>query len=214
MDRDKTLFMVIGLLAGFICGYVMHEFMAARQPAPGWATTAGNVSPSGPGAAGQRASGAAGQRGPGAPGGAAGGGGPAMEQVQQLAAHVRDNPEDAAAVRQLADLNYDISNWQRAAELYEQYLKLNAADIDVMTDLGATYRHLGKQQEALEQFRNVRKLNPDNWQSRYNEILILAFDMDDLPAANAALDELVSMQPDNPEVARLATALKKRAQGA
>ncbi len=206
MNRDKALFMVIGLLAGFICGYVMHEFMAARQPPPNWPTAAGGASPARPAASsGQRASGAT------APGA---GSQPAMEQVQQLAAHVRENPEDASAIRQLANLNYDISNWQRAAELYARYLELDAADFDVMTDLGATYRHLGKPQEALEQFRNVRKLAPEHWQSRYNEVLVLAFDLNDLSAADAAMGELISMQPDNSEVARLAAELKKRAQGA
>ncbi len=199
MDRDKVLFTVIGLLAGFICGYVMHEAMAARQPSPTWSSASSTSATANP---------AAGGTGP-APGGQ-----PAMEQVQQLAAHVRENPEDAKAIRQLANLNYDISNWQRAAELYSRYLELEADDLDVMTDLGATYRFLRKPQEALEQFRSVRQLAPDHWQSRYNEVLVLAFDLNDLPAAGVAMKELVSMQPDNPEVARLAAELKKRAQGA
>ena len=149
MDRDKVLFMVIGLLAGFICGYVMHEVMAARQPAPRWqAAGATRNAPTG----GQTSAGGAGTTS----------GQPAMEQVQQLAAYVRDNPDDARAIRQLANLNYDISNWQRAAELYSRYLELEGVDFDVMTDLGATYRYLGKPQEALEQFRNVRDVAPDH----------------------------------------------------
>lgn len=206
MNRDKALFIVIGFLAGFIGGYVTHEFMAVRQPAPGWPAAAGLGSPARPTASNQRNSGAT-----AAP---AAGSQPAMEQVQQLAAYVRDNPEDASAIRQLANLNYDISNWQRAAELYSRYLELDASDFDVMTDLGATYRYLGKPQQALEQFRKVRKLAPEHWQSRYNEVLVLAFDLNDLPAANAALGELVSMQPENAEVARLVAELKKRAEGA
>ncbi len=209
MDRDKGMFLVIGLLAGFICGYLAHEFMAARQPTPGWAARGGPVAPA-----------AAGRPGPGTPGGgqqgsgATGGGQPAMEQVQQLAAHVRDNPDDARAIRQLADLNYDISNWQRAAELYSRYLELEGGNADVMTDLGVTLRFMGKPQEALEQFRAVRDLVPDHWQARYNEVLVLAVDLDDLAAASAALDELVSIQPDNPQVVRLAAELKKRTEGA
>ncbi len=208
MNRDKVLYTVIGLLAGFICGYVMHEVMAARQPAPGWASTSGRPATAG-GAprANPAASGAAAASG-------SAGSQPAMEQVQRLAAYVRENPEDASAIRQLADLNYDISNWQRAAELYSRYLELDATDVDVMTDLGATYRHLSRPQDALEQFRNARELAPDNWQARYNEVLVLAFDLNDLPGADAAMGELVSMQPDNPQVAHLAEELKKRSQGA
>lgn len=197
MNRDNILFTMIGLLAGFIGGYLMHEVMAERQPAPIRSPALRADSPAKPTG--------------GAP---PAGGQPAMEQVQQLAAHVRENPEDAEAIRLLANLNYDISNWQRAAELYSRYLGLEANDFDVMTDLGATYRHLGKPQEALEQFRNVRQLAPAHWQSRYNEVLVLAFDLNDLPAAGIAMDELMSMQPDNQEVVRLAAELKKRTEGA
>ena len=209
MDRDKILFTVIGLLAGFIAGYVAHEFMAARQPPPGWAAErAGSPAQS----AGRRGVGVP-APGPSPPAPGATGGQPAMEQVQQLAAHVRDNPDDARAIRQLANLNYDISNWQRAAELYSRYLELEGGDSDVMTDLGVTYRFMGKPQQALEQFRAVREQTPEHWQARYNEVLVLAVDLNDLPAANAALDELVSMQPENPQVTRLAAEVKKRTEG-
>lgn len=197
MNRDSLLFLVIGLLTGFIGGYVMHEVMAARQPAPARPTQSA-ATVTAPTAA---AAGAASAQ-------------PAMDRVQRLAAHVRDNPEDAVAIRQLANLHYDISNWQRAAELYSRYLELEREDLDVMTDLGATYRYLGRPNEALEQFRSVRELAPEHWQSRYNEVLVLAFDLNDLTAASTAMGELLSMQPDNPDVARLAAELKKRTEGA
>ncbi len=193
MNRDNVLFTVIGLLAGFVAGYVVHESMALRQPAPVRSEAAG---------AGARA----GTQAPATDEGTR----VAMEQVQQLAAYVSENPEDAKAIRQLGNLNYEISNWQRAAELYSRYLELDGADFNVMADLGATYRYLGRPREALEQFRNLRDLAPDHWQALYNEVLVLAFDLDDLPAAWTVMNELLSMQPDNPEVARLAAELKKR----
>ncbi len=200
MTRDHTLFMAVGLLAGFIGGYVMHESMAARQPPPRRPGTA--AATAGAGAA------AAEGRGAPSPGGQA-----AMEQVQRLTAYVQENPDDAAAIRSLANLKYDIGNWQRAAELYQRYLELDASDLDVRTDLGATYRYLGRPQEALEQFRQVRELAPDHWQARYNEVLVLAFDLEDLTAAATAMDQLRVLQPDNPEVERLAAELEKRTRG-
>ena len=199
MNRDNLLFLVIGLLTGFIGGYVMHETMAARQPAP---ALSGTGQAAGSGSARPATGDAPNARGQ-----------PAMEQVQRLAAHVRDNPDDSAAVRQLANLNYDISNWQRAAELYSRYLELEAGDVNVMTDLGATYRHLGQPEQALEQFRGVLELAPDHWQARFNEVLVLAFDLEDLPAANVAMTQLTAMQPENRQVARLAAELKKRGAG-
>ncbi|MEM7352308.1 MAG: tetratricopeptide repeat protein [Acidobacteriota bacterium] len=205
MNRDNVLFLVIGALTGFILGYVMHEVMAARQPPPRHAGTgpAGQAQPgAGPGA-GQAAG----------PQGAAAGPQAAMESVQRLRAYVEQNPDDAAATLQLANLNYDISNWSRAAELYERYLKLVPDSVEVMADLGAAYRFLGRPQDALAQFAAVREVAPDYWQARFNEVLVLTLDLEDLPAAEAAMQELLGLQPDNPDVLRLAAEVEKRAAG-
>ncbi len=198
MNRDNALFLMIGLLSGFIGGYVMHESMAANQPVarrPGAPAAPAPANP--PAQAGVPSS----------------GGQPGVEQVQRLRAFVEENPDDTAALRSLANLNYDLRNWQRAAELYQRYLDLDGSDLDVRTDLGATFRYLGQPEQALEQFRTVRELASDHWQACYNEVLVLAFDLEDLPAANAAMDELRAMQPGNPEVDRLAAELEKRAKG-
>lgn len=202
MNRDNVLFLVIGVMAGFITGYVMHEAMASRQPPRRAAATAAVAATAA----------AAGNPSPrGAPAGAPQA--PMMAEVQQLTARVAEDPTDTVALRRLANLNYDISNWQRAAELYESYLALEPADLGVMTDLGATYRFLGRPDDALGQFQSVRELDPEHWQSRYNEILVLGFDLGDLEAARSAMEELSRLQPDNPDVARLVAELEKRSQG-
>ncbi len=203
MHRDNVLYLVVGTLVGFIAGYVMQEAMMSRQPAPPGAVVA-----SGP-------SSAAGSPSPGvAPGSPGSDGQPAMAEVQRLSARVAENPDDVEALRGLANLNYDISNWQRAAELYERYLELEPGDLDVITDLGATYRFLGRSDDALARFKEVRERAPSHWQARYNEILVLAFDLEDLEAARSAMAELLKLQPDNTNVNRLAEELEKRSQGA
>ena len=133
-----------------------------------------------------------------------------MEQVQQLRAYVEKNPNDAQAVRELANLNYDISNWQRAAELYEQYLRLVPDEPDVMTDLGACLRNLGKSAEALVVFQRARNKAPQHWQARYNEVLVLAFDLGRWDEAGKALSELQQLEPSNADVSRLADELQRR----
>lgn len=215
MNRDNVLYTTVGLLAGFIVGYLAHETVASRQPLPGWTLAAAEA---------QLRAGAA--TGGGAPAGAAMGGGtmgggaagptsaaPAaagMEEVQRLAAYVAENPEDADAVRMLGNLNYDIQNWSRAAELYERYLALRGREVDVMTDLGVVYRNLGRPQDALGLFAEVRELDPEHWQSRFNEVIVLAFDVEDLDAAWEASQELRRLQPDNPQVERLVAELERR----
>lgn len=214
MNRDNLLFAVIGLVIGFILAYLAFEAMAFRQPTPLFGQT---PAPAGVPAA-QGAMNAPGGAGATSGTGAAevdatgAGEGPmaAMEQVQRLAAYVRENPDDLDAVRTLANLNYDVRNWSRAAELYASFLEKKPGDTDVMTDLGACYRQLGKHQEALALFRQVAEENPQHWQARFNEVLVLAFDLDQEEPARAALDELVALQPENPDVRRLAEQVRER----
>ena len=193
MNRDNVLFTVIGLLTGFIAGYVMHEVMIERQPPRRIAGQAGQVAA--------------------APAPGANPAAPAMAEVGQLRQRLAENPRDAEALRRLGNLFYDIQEWEQAAELYERYLEVRPDDLNVMTDLGACYRSAGNTEAALEQFRRASSLDPEHWQSRYNEILILAFDLGDLETARQAMAELQSLQPDNPNVARLAEELEKRGSG-
>lgn len=204
MNRDHFLYLIIGLLAGFISGYLVHESMSARQPAPLW-HGAGQAAPGAPGAQAQAQTNP-GQNNPGA------GGGPmaAMEQVQRLRTYVEENPQDLEALRQLANMNYDIGNWQRAAELFERLLAQDDTDVDAMTDLGACNRNLGRLDDALALFKKVREVEPDHWQSRFNEVLILAFDKGDLGATDELLADLKRLQPGNPDVQRLITEVERR----
>lgn len=219
MNKDNLIFAVIGVLTGFIAGYLMHEVIANRQPPrltpelraqiampgedPGTGQADNRVSDVAPGTGGDTAASAP----AGAPGGA---GQPGMEQIQQLRAYVEQNPNDAEAVLQLANLNFDIRNWGRAEELYRQYLKLRPRDANVMTDLGISYRESRKFDEALAQFDEAQKLAPEHWQSYYNEVVVLAFDLKRFDDADRVLGELQKLQPGNPDVAKLADAVSKQ----
>ncbi|MEM8962323.1 MAG: tetratricopeptide repeat protein [Acidobacteriota bacterium] len=198
MNRDNVLFLVIGVLVGFIAGYVAHEMMLERQPrrlVPGQETV--NVAQP-PGASGALASPQAND--PQA----------AMDRVQRLAAYVRDNPNDVQAVRTLGDLNFDIGNWSRAIELYEQTDSLTPNEPDVLTNLGVAYRNAGRLDDAIESLRRARELDASHWQSRFNSVLVLAIDLERYDEAQPVLDELVALQPDNTDVQRLAEEVASR----
>jgi tetratricopeptide (TPR) repeat protein len=211
MTRDNLLYATIGILAGFISGYFVHEVVAVRQPPPLAVLQAAQaaVAQGAPGA-GAPAGGAA----PGAPEGAApaseGAPGPAMAEILRLKEQVEKNPNDAEAILTLANLNYDIRNWARARELYERYLKLRPAKPDVLTDLGVALRGLKLYPEALARFEEAQRLQDGHWQSMYNEVVVLAFDLKDMPRAQELLARLRRLQPDNPEVTRLADEVARR----
>jgi cytochrome c-type biogenesis protein CcmH/NrfG len=209
VNRDNVLFSTIGLLVGFIAGYLMHETMAARQPAMAGTgvAAAGPANPHaglGLDANGQPASGAP-AAAPAAPGG-----GPQMAEINALRAAVEKNPNDSAAVLKLAHLNFDIANWQRAKELYEHYLTLAPKDADVLTDLGVCQRELGQFEPALALFDEARKMAPTHWQSRFNAVVVLAFDLKRYDATAPILAELEKLQPANEDVKRLSTEVASR----
>ncbi len=197
MNRDSALFLSIGLLGGFILGYLVHESMAARQPVrlganPPVAAAPGGMPPSSP---------------------APMGGGAAMPEIENLRKRVEQNPNDPDAVVALANANFDIQNWGRAIELYEQFEKLRPGNPDVLTDLGVCLRASGRLDEALATFRKAQALSPTHWQSRFNEVVVLAFDQSNYPAARAVIAKLRQIQPNSPELDRLEQEMAKR-QGA
>jgi tetratricopeptide (TPR) repeat protein len=248
LNKDNLLFATIGLLLGFISGYLMHEVMVARQPLrrPAGEAMAAAVTP-GPGAgdpaaepdsaSAAAAEGGAAAPGPGgagegngappavdgagtgagaSPGGGAGSAGgqggampPAMAAIQELRDHVAAHPEDADAVLKLANLNFDISNWGRARDLYTQYLRLRPSNPDVLTDLGTCFRQLRQFDRALEQYRRAEQLAPTHWRSRFWEVVVLV-DLNQGDAANQAFARLQALAPGQPEVARLGAELQRR----
>ena len=219
MNKDNLLFATIGVLLGFIGGYLMHEVMVARQPprrtaaesaalgaanAQGATADAGTGTPDMPGGA----------PGPGGAGdAAAAGGGAPMAEIQALRDQVAKNPKDAEAVLKLAGMNFQIQNWPRARDLFQQYLDLHPDDPDALSDLGICYQELGDFQGALDRFHRAQKIAPAHWQSRYNEVVVLAT-MKRFDEADKVLQTLQKMQPGNPSVEKLASELGSRRKAA
>lgn len=211
MTKDNFTFAVVGILLGFIGGYMLHEVMVARQP-PRLTPEMRAQIVTDPNAGGAPMQGAAPQGVPAE--GPATGNGPAAAEVQQLQAALEQNPDDAEAVRRLADLNFDIRNWPRAQQLYARYLELRPGDPNVMTDLGISFREGQQFDQALAQFKKAQAIDPRHWQAYYNEVVVLAFDLKRFDDADRSLAKLQELQPGNPNVARLAEAVAKSRSGA
>lgn len=128
-----------------------------------------------------------------------------MQQILALRDYVESNPDDLQAVRTLANLNFTIQQWDRAAELYRHALELEPDDPDVVTDLGVCYREMERFQDALELFHRAQELQPGHWQSLYNQVVVLAYDLGRPEDAGPALQRLLEVQPDNPSVQQLAS---------
>lgn len=212
MTKDNLISAVFGILLGFIAGYLLHEVMASRQPPRFAAGTAGA-----PPMAGSPAAPMAGN--PGGSQAVPEGEAPAQapqqdpsfaQALQQLEQFVQQNPNDTEAIRRLADLYFDQARWAQARDLYSRFLELEPGNADVLSDLGVVYRGLQDYPKALAQFDEAQRLVPDHWQSRYNEVIVLAFDLKKYDEAEQVLAELERLQPGNPNVAQLAQEMEKQ----
>ncbi|RMH18378.1 MAG: hypothetical protein D6696_13315 [Acidobacteria bacterium] len=137
-----------------------------------------------------------------------------MAEVRALRQRLEEDPNDREALRRLAGLQFQISNWSRAIELFERLLALEPNDVVTMTDLGVSYRGAGQLDRALELFRRAYETDPSYWQAAFNEAYVLGFDRGDWAAAQRVVDELQARQPDNADVARLAEEIARRRQAA
>ncbi len=190
MNRENLLFLALGALIGFIGGYLLHETMASRQPSRVIQGPAAMAMPAPP------------VTGPAEP--AEGTLDAKRAEMRQLEASLAANPDDAQALLHLANLSYDVQDWQGCVDAYDRYLKLRPEDPDILTDQGTCYRGLGDTTQALEGFHRAEALDPKHWQSRYNEVVVLAMDLQDYAAAERVLDDLRTLQPNNPDVQHLA----------
>ncbi len=205
MTRDNILFALIGILIGFIAGYLMQETMASRQPtrlvhgqqgmvAPGAGAPSGAGRPNAVNAMGAQAQAEA-----------------QAEEIAQLEAFLETDPEDPrAAVLRLANLTYDVGNWPDCVKYYERFLELEPGQPDVFSDLGVCYRELGEPDKAIASFHKAQELEPDHWQSMFNEVVILAFDLKDYDRAAQVLETLRELQPDNATVQGLSDEVARR----
>lgn len=192
---------VFGILVGFVVAYFMYETISPRQTARLPAEQAVAQAAAGTGAAaapgaqgGQEAPGLAERRA-------------AVAQAERILAA---NPDNAPVWLQLAQLSYNLEDWPRAVEAYRRYLELAPADPDLLSDLGVSLHGVGRNEEAIAAFDLAQEMAPQHWQSRYNEALVLAFGMSRFDAAGAVIEELRDLQPDNPDVERLAAAVERR----
>lgn len=126
MNRDNFLFAIIGILLGFIVGFMLHGVMSQRDAertaaAP---TRQQQLPPDHPpvGTDGSTDTSANSQQ--------------SMEQVQQTIAKARSNPKDFEAQVAAAGLEYQIGQFDQAIEFLLTANQLKPDNYDVLVSLG------------------------------------------------------------------------------
>lgn len=174
MRTDSIFFAIAGMLFGIILGWVIG---AQQVPAaPAGAPVAQAAAP-------------------------AQGTAPPLDEarVQSLMTVIKNDPKNAGAAVQLANVYFDAEKYPDAIKWYEASLQIEPTNPDASTDLGVSYYYTGQVDRALEQFQASLKLDPKHTKTMLNQGIVLAFGKQDLTGAQSAWEQVVALAPNSPE---------------
>jgi cytochrome c-type biogenesis protein CcmH/NrfG len=137
----------------------------------------------------------------------------AANQIQGLEEMSRKDPGNADYKTQIGNAYYDLGQFQKAAEAYQESLKLRPKDPGVETDLGTCYHYLGQSDRALEILENVLKYNPGFPQALFNKGIVLLDGKKDKNRAIAAWEELLRSNPAFPKRAEVEQRIRQLKSG-
>ncbi len=173
MKSDSVAFGVAGILFGLIAGWVIGSQQAAlRQPA----AAVQAAQPTGSTAA-------------------------ILDQAQVNAfiSVAEREPSNAAPRAQLGNLYFEAERYDDAIKWYSDALRLSPNEVEVSTDLGVSYYYTNQPDKALEQFDRSLKIDPKHAKTLLHVGIVKAFGKQDLPGAQQAWEQVITLAPQSPE---------------
>ena len=183
MNRENLLFAIIGVLLGFIVGFMFASSMsqkAALQPATAGALPADHppVGGSGPNAQNPQAM---------------------FAQVQAALEKARSDPKNFEAQVQAADLYYQIQRFDQAIEYLLKANQLKPTDYRTVVLLGMVNLDAGHYDQAEKWYRAAMKMKSD-------DVMVLAglaattLQKGDAKAAEDAIAQLEKVDPNSEDL--------------
>ncbi len=179
MAKNKYLYGLIGVVAGFIVSYFATQYYNNSEGGRATASQAG-AQPAGPGA----------QSAPG--------GQPSMAEVQEVIAKARNNPKDPQAQIEAAGLYYQIRMIPESIEFLKRAAELEPQKFGIPATIGNLYLDQKNYAEAETWYRRAVAIKADE-PELYVEIATALLQRQS-PDPNKALQELdraVKLDPRN-----------------
>lgn len=143
MNKEKTLYGIIGLLVGLIAGYIGTNYInRSAAPAPAAAGSTASLPPNRSPASGDASGGMQGE-------------------VTAVIEQARKEPNNFAAQMQAANMYSQIDRPEGALEFYDRAAKIKPNDFELLVKLGDTNFALKRYQEAEGWFQQALKSKPD-----------------------------------------------------
>ena len=185
MSRENILFAIIGLLLGFIVGFMFASSMSQKAAMPAVAGSAQGLPADHPPVAGQ---------------GAAAPNPQAMQaQVQASLEKARNEPQNFEAQIQAADLYYQIRRFDQAIEYLLKANELKPTDYRTVVLLGMVNLDAEHYDQAEKWYRAAMKMKQD-------DVMVLAglaattLQKGDAKAAEVAIAQLEKVDPNSEDL--------------
>jgi tetratricopeptide (TPR) repeat protein len=188
MSRDNLLFVIIGILLGFIAGFMFATSWSQRDAATRAAATTTqqgqNLPLNHPPVGGDQSS---------------DGGQQMLAQVQEAMKRAREHPEDFDAQVTAAQLEYKIQRYDQAIEYLLIANKLKPTDQDVLFMLAVANLDAGHYEAAIQWYKAALQKKP-------NDMVLLdgycaaLLGKGDAKGAEDAINKLAKLDPTNPDL--------------
>jgi len=203
MSRDNIVFATCGLILGLILGSLVIGPKVAQSklaaPPVSEAAAAPVASPASSMTPSASPSASAAAAAPGNPMGAV------LAKIGALKQTVEKDPRNFDALSELGNMYMDAGKYPQAIGYYERALAVRE-EAGIRTDLGICYKESGQLDKALAQLQQVARERPGQWQTLFNEAVVLV-ELKRLDEARVIGAQLQQMRPEDPAVQKLNAAL-------
>ena len=188
MTRENLLFAIIGILLGFIVGFLLANSINQRDFAARLGATAGqqsqNLPPNHPPIGGDQ-TGEGGQQ--------------MLASVQTAMKQARENPNDFEAQVTAAKLEYQIQRYDQAIEYLLAANKLKPDDFDVLGMLGEANMDAKHYDAAAKWYKAAQTKKPGDLPSLDGYCFVL-LQNGDAKGAEEAMNKLAKLDPTNQDL--------------
>ncbi len=102
----------------------------------------------------------------------------AMKRIAQLELELAQNPKDAEKWATLGNMYYAIPMPTESIKAYQEVIKLQPNNANVITDMGTMYRADRQFDKAIEQYDKALSIDAKHQNARFNRGVVLLFDLD------------------------------------
>jgi tetratricopeptide (TPR) repeat protein len=192
LTRENFLFGIIGVLLGFILGFMLHGVMSQRDAERAAASTQQQPQLPSDHPPIENAGGADQQQ--------------SMEQVQQTIARARNDPKDFDAQIMAARLQYQIQQYDEAIKFLLAANQIRPDDFDVILNLGIVNANAGHWDAAEKWYKAAAAKNPKDV-TVASSLVDISLRKGDVAASERAIKNLEKIEPTSPDLAGFRTRL-------